>query len=63
MYFFKRTSDIAKVLSSKPLKNQKLIIRLHRGEIDTKYMKNLNLLEYQQIGYYFSKLDHTNITY
>ena len=33
--------DIAKVLSSKPLKNQKLIIRLHRGEIDTKYMKKI----------------------
>ena len=34
--------DIAKVLSSKPLKNQKLIIRIHRGEIDTKYMKKIN---------------------
>tara|TARA_B110001454_G_scaffold219127_2_gene250208 strand:+ start:2405 stop:3427 length:1023 start_codon:yes stop_codon:yes gene_type:complete len=33
---------IAKVLSSKPLKNQKLIIRLHRGEIETKYMKKIN---------------------
>ena len=29
-------------MSSKPLKNQKLIIWLHRGEIDTKYMKKIN---------------------
>ncbi len=34
--------DIAKVLSSKPFKRQKLIIRLHRGEIETKFMKKIN---------------------
>jgi len=34
--------DIAKVLSSKPFKSQKLIIRLHRGELETKYMKKIN---------------------
>ena len=33
---------IAKVLSSKPFKRQKLIIRLHRGEIETKFMKKIN---------------------